>query len=431
MKSFQKGIASLFITCCISLTAAASELAVVAGPDPADIQPVHITVSQDQFWEPLSDGSWQLVNGDETVPLQVIRRNVVSGMGFGGYGLRVPVQKLGLTSKHVWELFFVVEDLQPYEKRVYQILEADTSEPRVSVAQQDGKIVVQAVGKPYTEYLYDVTKEQPRPILFPVHGPNGAEMTRGYPMKPAKEAEKKDHPHHQSLWVSHGDVNNVNFWHLGDEQGYQRHDYFAGLEEGPVVGRIEAELNWENEEGNHVVKERRAMTFWAPNDDVRMIDVDSIFIADSGDVTFGDTKEGGLLSLRVAGTLKEEYGQGGTITNSNGEVGAGEAWGKAAPWCDYSGPVEGQTAGLTIMEHPENPFYPTRYHVRDYGLFTANPFGLSYFLRDKEIDGSRTLQYGNSWRFRYRVYLHPGDVESGNVAAQYNAYAGPPRVILR
>ncbi len=43
-------------------------------------------------------------------------------------------------------------------------------------------------------------------------------MTRGYPME-FHEGEKKDHPHHHSFWVAHGDVNGTDNWSIADNCG--------------------------------------------------------------------------------------------------------------------------------------------------------------------------------------------------------------------
>ena len=59
------------------------------------------------------------------------------------------------------------------------------------------------------------------------------------------------------------------------------------------------------------------------------------------------------------------------------------AWGKASPWVDYVGPVDGKTVGVAILNHPLSFRYPTTWHVRMYGLFAANPFGWHDFGRKK------------------------------------------------
>src|SRR5262245_27969552 len=114
----------------------------------------------------------------------------------------------------------------------------------------------------------------------------------------------------------------------------------------------------------------------------------------------------------------------GHIVNSEG-VRDGETWGKRAAWCDYHGPVNGKIIGIAIFDHPQNPRHPTWWHVRDYGLFAANPFGKHHFenLDDKSA-GNLTLPAGQSLTFRYRFYLHEGDEKQAGVAKKYQEYVG-------
>ena len=99
-------------------------------------------------------------------------------------------------------------------------------------------------------------------------------------------------------------------------------------------------------------------------------------------------------------------------------------WGKRAAWCDYYGPVAGKTVGIAIFDHPKNPRHPTWWHVRDYGLFAANPFGRHDFenLPDRSA-GDLVVPPGKSVTFRYRFYLHEGDDQQANVAGRYKEYA--------
>jgi hypothetical protein len=86
--------------------------------------------------------------------------------------------------------------------------------------------------------------------------------------------------------------------------------------------------------------------------------------------------------------------------------------------------------GIAILDHPTNFRHPTYWHVRNYGLMTANPFGLSYFLGDKQMDGSHTLAAGEELVFRYRVLFHTDTTGEANVADKYNDYINPPIVSL-
>ncbi len=128
------------------------------------------------------------------------------------------------------------------------------------------------------------------------------------------------------------------------------------------------------------------------------------------------------MAIRLAETmrLKGKVGKG-HIVNSEG-VKDGETWGKRARWVDYYGPVEGQTMGVAIFDHPQNPRYPTWWHVRDYGLFAANPFGLHDFEKKPAGAGDLQVKSGDKVTFRYRICLHRGDDREANIAAKYAEY---------
>ena len=150
--------------------------------------------------------------------------------------------------------------------------------------------------------------------------------------------------------------------------------------------------------------------------------------ASDGPVTFGDTKEG-TFGLRLASSMNVNRKTGGRIVNAEGITDT-DAWGKASSWVDYSGPVNDETVGVAILNHPESFRYPTTWHVRDYGLFAANPFGYDDF-KYKDAPGDHTIPAGESIRFRYRVILHLGDTEAAGIPAAFMAYAEGPAVEVR
>jgi hypothetical protein len=152
---------------------------------------------------------------------------------------------------------------------------------------------------------------------------------------------------------------------------------------------------------------------------LRIIDYE-ILIEPVQKVTFGDTKEG-TFGIRLATPLSGQ--RTGMMVNAEGQETEKNVWGKRSNWVDYFGQVDGKTVGVAIMDHPSNPRHPTYWHSRDYGLFTANPFGVKDFTGDKSQDGSLTIEPGQTLRFRYRVVIHPGDVKSANIAALYQKYA--------
>jgi len=299
------------------------------------------------------------------------------------------------------------------------LLATNVPAAEVTAQRSERGVVVKIDGKLFTEYL---TSSGGKPILWPIIGPTGKPMTRAYPMGKGPN-EREDHIHHRSLWFTHGDVNGVSTWLEGKDQGPIEHRGFVKLESGSQAV-IVTRNDWKDAKGNKLCEDERTFTF-GTDGDARWIDFDITLKATEGPVKFGDTKEG-CMGVRVAGTMKETAKLGGRIINSEGQTST-DAWGKRAAWVDYHGPVDGETVGVAILNHPTSFRFPTYWHVRTYGLFTANPFGLHDFLGDKKADGCHSLAKGESITLRYRILFHRGDEKAGKVAEAFAAYAKQPQ----
>lgn len=281
----------------------------------------------------------------------------------------------------------------------------------VTAEKSDEGVVVKIDGELFTEYVVD---SGGKPILWPILGPTGKPMTRAYPMVEGDESERSDHPHHRSFWFAHGDVNGLSYWH----KEVTRHREFKRVESGDTA-TIVAVTDWADPDGKKVLEDERTLVFGKHGKD-RYVDFTITLKATEGPVTFGDTKEG-TFGVRVAGTMKVDAKLGGRIVNSEGQTDR-DAWGRPAAWVDYYGPVDGETVGIAIMNHPSSFRYPTHWHVRTYGLFAANPFGLNDFPSPAK-NGEHTLQKGEELTLRYRVLFHRGDAQAADVAGAFAAYA--------
>jgi hypothetical protein len=299
------------------------------------------------------------------------------------------------------------------------IVSSETRSAELAATKTPQGVRVTIDGQLFTEYLI---RSGAKPILWPILGPTGQPMTRAYPMGEAPN-EKKDHIHHRSLFFTHGSVNGVSFWDEMGKHGTTRHRRFVTVQGGPQAV-VETENDWLGPDGKKVCEDRRRLTFGADGA-ARWIDFDITLLASVGPVKFGDTKEG-TFGLRVAETMKVDAKLGGRIINSEGET-DGKAWAKRAAWVEYHGPVAGETLGIAVMNHPKSFRFPTYWHVRTYGLFAANPFGVLDFTGKKGGDGSYTLPEGQSVSFYYRVLLHKGDEKEGKVAKAYEEYAKAPK----
>ena len=138
-----------------------------------------------------------------------------------------------------------------------------------------------------------------------------------------------------------------------------------------------------------------------------------------GDVTFGDTKEGGLFSIRVPTSMDAKVA--GRIENSADQVfenGQGEevTWGQQAAWVDYSGPLaNGEEWGHTVVDHRDKPpaIRPTGTCAAT-GCLPPTPLACTIFKGDESIDESLTIPGGDQAVFRYRLIIHPGRSVDGH-----------------
>ena len=306
------------------------------------------------------------------------------------------------------------------------ISRANAESGAVALKEEGNHVNVTIDGKPFTDYWFGKREDRAyaRPFFAPVLAADGTEVTTDH-------YGQKEHPHHQSLFVGHGDVSGADHWALaGDKTPKQRHIKFEKVEGDTIV----EDLEWEDKAHEPMLRERRTIKFVPFSDGSRGIDFTLEFTPISAPVTFADTKEAGLVAVRVSDAIshadapKKKSGGNPTgaamLTNSTGATGEKATWGKAADWCDISGQINGKDYGVAAFDDPKNPRHPTRWHVREYGLLAANPFGLSFF--DKGADrhaGDLTMEPGKTTTFHYLVVVHEGDAKSASLPEKYKQFS--------
>jgi hypothetical protein len=291
----------------------------------------------------------------------------------------------------------------------------------VKIEQTPVALEITIDGKAFTTYRYARTADDPewrRPYFWPVLSADGVSLTddqwRLQQAAPDDAARKKiDHPHHRSVWVSHGDINGLDHWsHLQKvQQQHVRFDKVAG-------DTFVEELAWEGKEpGKPVLTEVRTVRVVAYADGARGLDVTSVITAANGDAEFKvkplnvSGVEAGWLACRVPASFVAGVKAGqGQILSSAGASGEKECRAKAANWCDFSGPIGGKTYGVTLFDDPKNVGSPTPFHVRDWGLLTH--IGVHDW----------TLKNGQSQSIRHRLVFHPGDLKAGKVEERYREF---------
>ena len=282
----------------------------------------------------------------------------------------------------------------------------------VEVSPKADRVTVSVDGELVTELRF---ADGPKPYWYPLLAPGGVAVTRHYPMRRDVADEEKDHPHHRSLWFSHGDVNGADFWAEGEGRGRIVQERILEAQGGAESGVVRTANRWETAQGEVLLTDETAMRVHRRAGE-RVLDYRITLKAGAKAGVFGDTKEGTMAvrlaeSMRLKPNAHHAKDPVGTILQSTG-IRDGATWGKRAAWTAYSGPVEGKPMTVAIFDHPANPRYPTWWHVRDYGLFAANPFGVHDFERKPAGTGNLELKAGESVTFRYRFLIRPGAAES-------------------
>ncbi|MDX9726470.1 MAG: PmoA family protein [Bacteroidales bacterium] len=270
-----------------------------------------------------------------------------------------------------------------------------------------------------------------KPVLYPVHTLSGTEITRGFPLNP-RAGERNDHIHQVGLWFNYGNVNGFDFWGNGSTGKKSENGGVIVLtdirkaEGGEGRGVLAIKALWQDPSGNDLVEETTEFHFIA-GEDHWIVDRLTTLKALDKDVSMKDTKEG-MFAMRVARQLELPSKDNVALLASDGKTGTekalgnrgvtgnyrssegitGEAvWGKRAKWMCLSGSVNDEKVSVVICDHPDNPSYPTYWHARGYGLFSANPLGAADFT-----DGKETVNFsipaGGHATFRYRTIIASG-----------------------
>jgi len=334
-----------------------------------------------------------------------------------GEDMQVRLAQIVRSDEGKTSVIWLEAELPANVQRTYRIqVSPNPAQPKVVLKREERWVTVSVNGQLFTRYYF--TPEFAKPFCFPLVGPNGKVLTRGFPVEP-REGETRDHPFHTGFWVAHRDVNGHDLW---SERGKIVHRAFEALESGPLFGLLKARHDWLGVDGKKLCEAIQELRFTTlPN--MRILDLTQTFVATEGDVSFGDTEEN-LVAIRISDEMTLSRGTG-RILLSTGHRDK-EAWGKRASWCLYYGIVGGEPVAIAFFDHRENRGFPNPWHVRHYGLFANSPFGRKVFgLPSEEVGG---LAKGEKVTFRYRIILFSYHPTFEELNEMWVGFANPPSV---
>ncbi len=279
------------------------------------------------------------------------------------------------------------------------------AQTKVTAEKIGNRIDIAINGKLFTQYHF--AENEKYPFFWPVNGPSGFGVT---------SMRNSLYPHHSSLFFGCDRVNGGNYWQEGLDRGQIRTLRAEIIESGAEKVVILNECIWTRPGAEAPIKDFRTITITAPAADVFQIDFEvrwDMLI----DVEIQKTNHS-FFSGRMAPDLAVTAG--GVMVNAEGEQGEkGDegTFGKRSPWMDCYGTRNGQVEGMAIMQHPDNPWYPSPWFTRDYGFFSPTPM---YWPED---DQSTKFKKGDSLKLKYRVLVHAGDTEKAGIAAAFASFS--------
>ena len=322
---------------------------------------------------------------------------------------------------------------------------AQSGAVKMTPNETDRRVDVTIDGKPFTSYIWPRTLK--KPVLWPIRAANGAVITRAFPLE-AKAGERSDHPHQVGLWFNHGDVNGFDFWNNSEaikpeeakKFGTVIHRNVKSLKHSPDAGELTVEMIWAGGDGSHLLHEQTTFVF-SGGPDRRSIDRITTLTAHDKPVVFRDNKEG-VLGMRMTRALEQPAEKPEIFTDASGKAtkvpvldntgvsGAyvsseglkGDAvWGTRGRWTFLGGKIDAQPVTVAILDHPKNPGFPTYWHARGYGLFSANMLGAKVFSNGKE-ELNLTLEPKKSATFRYRIVILNAEPNPEAIEAEYKKF---------
>jgi len=261
-----------------------------------------------------------------------------------------------------------------------------------------------------------------RPFLFPLNGPvSGESLTRmGHPGAP-------NHDHHDSVWFAHNKVLGIDFWGNTSPASIRQLQWLA-LEDADEYARAAVRLGWFDGHDPQPLLEQDLIIELRPAANGYTLEFTSRFTPRAEELEFQQTNFG-FFAVRVARSLSAVFGEG-RLTGSSGATGEKNLFDQPAEWMDDSGPMprrredgsrEAVIEGVTLFDHPDNPRFPSTWHVRDDGwmgpsVCHAGPLAVR---RDRPLV------------LRYLLHAHSGGADKARADETQREWRARPLLTVR
>jgi hypothetical protein len=336
-------------------------------------------------------------------------------------GKRIPAQL-----KDSVTLIFIPTSIKPGTSVTYQ-LETDSKKAGtfpVKLQKKENGILVQISNQPV--FFYHTAAAMPPAdspsfyqrsgFIHPLYSPAGQIMTDDFPLA---------HVHQHAIfsaWTSTRFRNTpVDFWNQQNRSGTVEHNRLIAMHEGPVFSEIISELNYKSFAHGIVLTERWRLIIY-PFKDYFLFDLELSQRNTSTDTLFLNAYHYGGMAFRGSRAWnpddKNHFTGKWKILTSEG-IKDSAANQTAARWVDASGMVNGQNAGVAVLNHNTNFRYPQKIRVHPY---------MPYWCYAPMIDGAFFIAPGNIYLAKFRYFVHQGEVKADRLQNLHHTWVNPPQV---
>ncbi len=338
----------------------------------------------------------------------------------------VPVQvdRSGKTCRAAW---IIGDPLEAGKVRRYRLSSTEAHPDKtggVTVEKDDKHLTVKVGRKPVLRYNHAVIPS-PDPktpyyarsgYIHPIFSPAGKIVTDDF---------NPDHAHQHGVMFawrkSKFEGHAVNCWEQKNSLGKVEHVEIESSGDGPVFGHFTACLRHVSNaspDGPKTMLDETWQVRVVNAADNFLFDVVSTQNAHSASPLFVEKVHYGGFAIRGAAPWCKHRGRDHDFLTSEGKT-KKDGNHTRPRWVDIQGKLDGQTAGVAIMCHPDNFRFPQPVRLHPY---------MPYFCFAPAVLDSFKIEQGKPFVSRYRFCVHDGDVEPAVVERLWQDYAEPPVV---
>ena len=227
------------------------------------------------------------------------------------------------------------------------------------------------------------------------------------------------YPHHRGIFLGYkvgAEGKRHDFWHVRNV--WQRLDKFAGMEAGPVLGRMTAIVLWERAKDDAVLTEERTVTVYRQSKPEVLLDFVSVLRSNAGDLDLGGDPEHAGCQFRPHPDVAKRGKETRYVHPEGMKPGGGGT--KDMPWSSVSYALRDSRFNVAHLNHPQNPKGTIYSAYRPYGRFGAY--------------GAAKLPADQTLTLRYRIFVREGQdaaLTAPEVQRLYGDFATPPKVTVK